>query len=200
MTNDPNETTEELKIESPIPPQPILNLIDVETTFKETNSEETGLTESLSEAEEEIESLADVDVTISHETETPKRLPSLAEIAEEEDILFNFEEDDEIEEDNESENQEGHNQEHNQKIAKNETTGVKRQKKLKSAFSLNDRFLYARELFEGNMKMFDSTLDFIEGIEDYSIIEDYFYNELEWDPENGAVASFMEILRPQFKD
>lgn len=76
----------------------------------------------------------------------------------------------------------------------------KRQTKLKSVFSLNDRFLYARELFDGNMKMFDSTLDFIEGIEEYSIIEDYFYNELEWDPENTAVISFMEILRPQFKD
>ena len=72
--------------------------------------------------------------------------------------------------------------------------------KLKSAFSLNDCFLYARELFEGNMKMFDSTLEFIEGIEDYSIIEDYFYSELEWDPENSHVAAFMEILRPHFKE
>ncbi len=76
----------------------------------------------------------------------------------------------------------------------------KRLTKLKSAFSLNDRFLYARELFGGNMKMFDSTLDFIEGIEDYSIIEDYFYSELEWNPENSYVADFMETLRPQFKE
>lgn len=77
---------------------------------------------------------------------------------------------------------------------------LKRQTKLKSAFSLNDRFLYSRELFDGNMKMFDSTLDFIDLIEEYSIIEDYFYNELEWDPENMAVASFMEILRPHFRE
>lgn len=76
----------------------------------------------------------------------------------------------------------------------------KRQLKLKSIFSLNDRFLYARELFEGNMKMFDSTLEFIEGIEDYSIIEDYFYNELEWDPEDSQVSTFMCILRPHFKE
>ncbi len=77
---------------------------------------------------------------------------------------------------------------------------AKRNVKLKSAFSLNDRFLYARELFDGNMKMFDSTLEFIEGIDDYSIIEDYFYSELEWDPENSYVASFMEILRPRFRE
>ncbi len=80
------------------------------------------------------------------------------------------------------------------------TPQPKRQQKLKAAFSLNDRFLYSRELFEGNMKMFDSTLEFLEGIEDYSIIEDYFYSELEWDPENSYVAAFMEILRPHFRE
>lgn len=76
----------------------------------------------------------------------------------------------------------------------------KKESTLKPAFSLNDRFLYSRELFDGNMKMFDSTLDFLEGIEEYSIIEDYFYSELEWDPENRYVASFMDILRPHFKE
>ncbi|MDE6380987.1 MAG: hypothetical protein K2L11_10985 [Muribaculaceae bacterium] len=75
-----------------------------------------------------------------------------------------------------------------------------RKAKLRASFSLNDRFLYARELFNGNMKMFDSTLDFLEGIEDYSIIEDYFYSELEWDPENSHVAAFMDILRPNFRE
>lgn len=93
----------------------------------------------------------------------------------------------------------------NNEIPKTKTDGPaptasKRQIKLKSAFSLNDRFLYARELFNGNMKMFDSTLDFIEGIEDYSIIEDYFYSELEWNPENTNVATFMDILRPHFRE
>lgn len=78
--------------------------------------------------------------------------------------------------------------------------GKKKESRLKAAFSLNDRFLYSRELFEGNMKSFDSTLDFIEGVDDFSVIEEYFYNELEWDPENRHVASFMEILRPHFKE
>ncbi|MDE6696349.1 MAG: hypothetical protein K2K25_05665 [Muribaculaceae bacterium] len=82
----------------------------------------------------------------------------------------------------------------------NQSAGFKRHAKLKSSFSLNDRFLYSRELFNGNMKMFDSTLEFIEGIEDFPIIEDYFYNELEWDPENLHVATFMEILRPNFRE
>lgn len=70
---------------------------------------------------------------------------------------------------------------------------------LKGKFSLNDRFLYSRELFEGNMKMFDSTLAFLEGVDNFSVIEDYFFNELEWDKDNRFVASFIETLRPNFK-
>lgn len=71
---------------------------------------------------------------------------------------------------------------------------------LKKYFSLNDRYLYSRELFGGDMKMFDSTLKFLEGIKDFSDIEDYFYSELEWNPEDANVASFLEILRPHFQE
>lgn len=66
---------------------------------------------------------------------------------------------------------------------------------LKSYFSLNDRFLYSRELFDNNMKAFDSTLKSLEGVRDFSAIEDYFYNELDWDRENPTVKSFMEKLK-----
>lgn len=104
---------------------------------------------------------------------------------EDDDILLATSEEEEIEEESQ------------------EVTEPKKEKKhvkLKSAFSLNDRYLYSRELFDGNMKMFDSTLEFLEGIEEYSIVEDYFYSEQEWDPENRYVASFMDILRPYFKE
>lgn len=66
---------------------------------------------------------------------------------------------------------------------------------LKRGFSLNDRFLYARELFDNNMKAFDSTLKSLEGVQDFSVIEDYFYNELDWDSENPIVKEFMEKLK-----
>lgn len=66
---------------------------------------------------------------------------------------------------------------------------------LKAGFSLNDRFLYARELFDNNMKAFDSTLKSLEGVKDFSVIEDYFYNELDWDSENPIVKEFMERLK-----
>ena len=71
----------------------------------------------------------------------------------------------------------------------------KRHVKLKSAFSLNDRFLYSRELFGGNMKTFDSTIELIEGIGDFTGIENYFYNDLKWNREDSRVNDFMEIVR-----
>lgn len=74
-------------------------------------------------------------------------------------------------------------------------TDKKELRNLRSAFSLNDRFLYSRELFDGDMKMFDSTLRQLEGIEDFSILEDYFYNELDWNPEDEYVKLFMETLK-----
>lgn len=73
-----------------------------------------------------------------------------------------------------------------------EKTGTRN---LKSAFSLNDRFLYSRELFDGDMKMFDSTLKQLEGIEDFNVVEDYFFNELDWDKDNQQVKSFIERLK-----
>lgn len=71
----------------------------------------------------------------------------------------------------------------------------KRAIRLKSAFSLNDRFLYSRELFKGNMKSFDSTLEHIEEMEDFPAIERYFYKDLEWNREDSRVAAFMEVVR-----
>lgn len=80
----------------------------------------------------------------------------------------------------------------------NETDTKPGASNLKSAFSLNDRFLYSRELFDGNMKMFDSTINSLEGIDDFAVVEEYFYNELEWDKGNPYVESFMERLHTKF--
>ena len=80
-----------------------------------------------------------------------------------------------------------------------EATAPKPKRNLRAVFSLNDRFLYSRELFNGNMKLFDSTVDSIADIDDYSLVEDHFYKELNWDAENPNVAGFMEIMKINFK-
>lgn len=79
------------------------------------------------------------------------------------------------------------------------TPAGKEKTKLKSFFSLNDRFLFSRELFGGDMKMFDSTLRQLEGIEKFSDVEEYFFEELEWDRDRSFTEEFMDILRPHFK-
>ena len=83
--------------------------------------------------------------------------------------------------------------------AHNDNIQTKGTSNIKSWFSLNDRFLYSRELFDGNMKTFDSTLKSIEGVKDFTVVEDYFYNELDWDKENPTVKSFMEKLKAKIK-
>lgn len=143
-------------------------------------------------------------------SDAPAELPSdELELTEEDDIILAFDEG--LDASNEPEyatepvikaavdtSAEPSSEESRKQIARppeEKTAMPKREKKLKSAFSLNDRFLYARELFGGDMKMFDSALDFIEGVNDYSVIEDYFFNEMEWDPDKEEVKSFMELLR-----
>lgn len=225
MAEESDDKETDVNIEPTVALSPIVITMDsVATDNEDTTSEE------LSETEEEIEELPYEEKTNATEQEsTPNEITYKETTEEDDDILLTLEEADEeaevslgynknedgktieIKEDKPELSRERVEPDPDIKITEKQehparnseykiVPAIKRQKKLKSAFSLNDRFLYARELFEGNMKMFDSTLDFIEGIEYYSIIEDYFYNELEWDPENPTVASFMDILRPQFKD
>ncbi len=190
--------------------------IDMSSELTNTNEEEKKPQDEYGTTDEEIETkIPDVEITMSAAQDSSfsvayKNTEETTDDAED-DILFTFEEDitdEEAASANETELNSPKEpepiveikKEETQKKGQSESGSFRRHVKLKSAFSLNDRFLYSRELFDGNMKMFDSTLDFIEGIEDYAIIEDYFYNELEWDPENPSVGSFMEILRPQFKE
>lgn len=183
-------------------------------TTKAPESPKEGKHDELAEVEEEELIVIKNILSTMPESNTFKSPQSIYE-EDEDDILLTTEDEEEFASDSEAapqkkeempiisiEKKETREKKPEIQLKKEETTkpALKRQTKLKSAFSLNDRFLYARELFEGNMKMFDSTLDFIEGIEEYSIIEDYFYGELEWDPENVSVASFMEILRPHFRE
>lgn len=189
------------------------NPIDEENPYQDRDE--------LAEVEDDTVETTEVIETVK-ELENPS--PILEDNSEEDDdIMLSFEEDDEEEEESPEEERtiieiEDHGAiaekgitekteleeplieiKHIPAQEKNEEkSSSKRQNKFKSAFSLNDRFLYSRELFDGNMKMFDSSLNFIEGIDDFRMIEDYFYKEMELDPENATVASFMEILRGRF--
>lgn len=123
----------------------------------------------------EMEKEADVRMEEAEEVEM-----EAAQEAEDDDIILSFDDDE------------------NESATADLEKEIKPSKRnLKAGFSLNDRFLYARELFDNNMKTFDSTLKSLEGVKDFSVIEDYFYNELDWDSENPIVKEFMEKLQSQ---
>lgn len=65
-------------------------------------------------------------------------------------------------------------------------------------FCLNDRFRFCRELFGNSETEFIATLDLISGMSDYDEAEEYFIDEMGWDPDNQDVSDFMEILRIYF--
>lgn len=200
--------------------------VSVSETEDISENEETDIPEERQEESLQEESSGNEETDVpeeEEETEVPEEeesqdfvenedieMPEEEELGNDDEILFNLEEEDDsiifeppVKEESTLEIDLTDNvaTKVNADIDKIKQTPVKkRETRIKSAFSLNDRFLYSRELFDGNMKMFDSTLDFLEGIDEYPIIEDYFYNELEWDPENRYVATFMDILRPFFKE
>lgn len=67
------------------------------------------------------------------------------------------------------------------------------------AFSLNDKFLYTRELFHGDDRDYSDTLTLISEMDSYEEAEEYLVHDLMWDPENTNVKSFLAVLAKAFK-
>ena len=66
------------------------------------------------------------------------------------------------------------------------------------AFTLNDRFRFCRELFRNSNDEFKETLEVIGTMSDMEEAEEYFYNDLCWDPEKEEVKEFMAIVAKHF--
>ena len=66
-------------------------------------------------------------------------------------------------------------------------------------FTLNDRFRFRRELFSNSDSEMADAINTIGSMHSYDEAEEYFYTDLNWDPENPDVADFMEIIRNSFK-
>ena len=63
-----------------------------------------------------------------------------------------------------------------------------------SAFSVNDKFRAIRELFAGSAADFNSALARVETMADPQEAYEYFYNDLQWDPESPEVKDFLTIV------
>ncbi|MCM1291529.1 MAG: hypothetical protein NC201_04900 [Prevotella sp.] len=70
--------------------------------------------------------------------------------------------------------------------------------KPRPVFSLNDRYFFTRTLFHNSHKEFENTLQLIASMENFDEAEDYFINELEWNPEESTAKQFIDIIHRYF--
>lgn len=75
---------------------------------------------------------------------------------------------------------------------------VVRKRSLESFFSLNDKFRFRRELFGGSLPDFAGSLGLVSSLATLADAEDYFYNDLQWNPDSPEVQAFMTIITQYF--
>lgn len=66
--------------------------------------------------------------------------------------------------------------------------------------SQNDKFRFIRELFGGSGAALRIAMEGVAEMDSFEEVEDYFYNELQWNKENPAVKEFMEKLALNFQN
>lgn len=67
------------------------------------------------------------------------------------------------------------------------------------SFTLNDKFRFRRELFGNSDIDFADALNVVDAMNSLDELEDYFYNDLCWDPNDENVIDFMSIVGARFK-
>lgn len=73
------------------------------------------------------------------------------------------------------------------------------QERGKPRFCLNDRFRFTRELFGGDSKLFNQTIDLIADMKSFEEAEEYFSTRFNWDPEDETTQYFQEIIKVYFE-
>ena len=69
---------------------------------------------------------------------------------------------------------------------------------IRQAISLGDRFLFQRELFDGNGELMQKTLDEINALGSLNEAMDYVLDNFDWDKESTAVQLFENVLKRRF--
>lgn len=69
---------------------------------------------------------------------------------------------------------------------------------LKKAFTLNDKFRFRRELFNGSEAEFDRTLDLLVAMGSYEEAKKYLVEDLLLDERQETVADFLAIIKRHF--
>lgn len=71
-------------------------------------------------------------------------------------------------------------------------------KDLHSAFSLNDKFRFSRELFGNSTAEMSDAVNLVEAMHSYDEAEEYFYGDLGWNRESDEVKEFMDVIKKHF--
>ena len=70
---------------------------------------------------------------------------------------------------------------------------------IKRGVSLNDRFLFQRELFNNNRNVMNGTLEKLNSFNSYEEAEIYIKDNFSWDFENQMVNDFLSAVKKGFK-
>lgn len=68
----------------------------------------------------------------------------------------------------------------------------------RKAFSLNDRFYFRRELFNGNEGRMNQVIEHLNNLLSYEESVVYLKQELEWNLDDQAVADFVKLIEKRF--
>lgn len=68
-----------------------------------------------------------------------------------------------------------------------------------SAFSINDRFLFLRELFDGDEQCFNEAIAHMQHMNNINQVHNFMTDILEWDPSNDVVKEFSRIVGTCYK-
>jgi len=66
---------------------------------------------------------------------------------------------------------------------------------ISKAININDRFLYTKELFGGNTKLYKDTIDYLNHAPDFDDAILYITNNFDWDPDNANVQKLLELVK-----
>ena len=71
-------------------------------------------------------------------------------------------------------------------------------KDIKKSISLNEKIWFIKELFHGNIEIYNETLDRLNNYSDLEKALEYLDNNFDWDYDNQTVKNFMEHIYRKF--
>jgi hypothetical protein len=69
---------------------------------------------------------------------------------------------------------------------------------IESAIGINDKFIFIKELFNGNAQQYKETLDLLNNSTDFNTAVQFVEQQFSWDMESEAVIKLLDLLRRRY--